>query len=214
MLELPHDLNDWFTLIVSAITIIGTIIIIVKGVFKPIWEKVVNFYKRADAMPNKLDATLELLNNRVLPFMESFQYEFSKNSGKSIKDQITRIDNAVRLSELRSKMIADKYLPIGQYECDANGKWTWVNNTMVEIFGLSKDAMLDNGWLTAVKDDERMDVWLNWKRYIEHRIPYEDEFNIISPDGKSYIRVRSSAMALTAIDGKILSYYGDVVKVD
>ena len=83
------------------------------------WKMLIQPLKKLIKTQENFEKTL---NETVLPLIKSLDKELSKNGGKSIKDQINRIDDAVALAELRSKMIASNLITTGAYECDAEGR--------------------------------------------------------------------------------------------
>jgi PAS domain-containing protein len=153
------------------------------------------------------------LNDKVLPVINSLEKEFSKNGGKSIKDQINKINDAVSLAELRSKMIASNLMTTGAYECNSQGECTWVNRAMCEMFGLTFDQCLGNGWLSGLIGIDRADIWKNWIESINLDIPYEAEYIVHNHTTNKKLRVRSSAVSHKSVDGKILGFYGTIIKI-
>lgn len=207
---------DWLTwfgtvtgLIVSIVTIIMFIIAGWKLIISPI--KKVNKLLTDNSV--KLNKALDTIDNDLVPFMKSMTAEFSKNSGKSIKDQLTRIDENTKLSNMRIRLIATNVVSTGTFECDETGKTVWVNKALSDMFGLDKDEMLDNGWLTAVVDNERSEVWTEWIFSINNKIPYESEYNVYNKKSNTTFKVRVVAIANKTDTGKILGYFGTVVKI-
>lgn len=202
-----------FEIIVAGFAILGTIYSTYRWIMVPIKNKVSTFCDKIDNIFSTVDKLSKIEDEKVLPFIDSFQKEFSRNSGKSIKDQITRIDNNTRLSELRSKLVLNNLLTTGVYECDANGECIWVNKTLCEMYGMSFEEMLGKGWLSAVADDERTEVWENWLDDINYGIPHEGEYNIVNKKTGLKFKCRVSVVAHKTVDGKILGYHGTVIKI-
>lgn len=183
------------------------------GGWKLIIKPIKTILELQKAQTVKLEWMDTKMNNQVLPIINSLEREFSKNGGKSIKDQINRIDDAVSLAELRSKMIASNLLTTGAFECDATGNYTWANKAACDMFGLSLEDFIGKGWLMGVSDDERATVWKTWLESIQLDIPYEIEFNVIHRQTHNTFRVRAVAIPHKTVDKKILGYYGTIVKV-
>jgi PAS domain S-box-containing protein len=211
--------------VIQSILAIGTILVmgygglrlILRPIFNtlvfPVFEKIKSFITSAIEVPKKLDENMKILKDEVLPFISSFQYEFNKNSGKSLKDQITRIDDNVKLAELRSKLVSNMFLNVGVYECDTQGNTVWVNKALCELFGLSFEEMMNNGWLSAVDEQQRSDVWEQWHDNIKHGIPHESEFIVHNRKSNKTFKVRSTAMTHKANDGRVLGYYGNIIEI-
>lgn len=217
---------DSLSSVLLILQIVGAIIAIVgsiwgvlysfgRFIFKPL-KRIYNEFESFNLILNNLsDDVIRLKHaheHAILPMIESFHREFSTNGGKSIKDQITRIDDNTRLSELRSKLIATTLITSGSFECDAHGNWTWANKALADLFGLSLEEMLGNGWLAAVQEHDRMDIWDNWKNAILNNIPYEGVFTIINRKTRKSFQCRANAFQHKAVDGRILGYYGTIVK--
>jgi len=174
------------------------------------WKMLIQPIKKLIKTQENFEKTL---NETVLPLIKSLDKELSKNGGKSIKDQINRIDDAVALAELRSKMIASNLITTGAYECDAEGRCTWVNKAYCEMFGLTFEEAKGNGWLTSVDELERIEVWKKWLESIALDIPYETEYMVYNHINNNKFRVRSVAVAHKSVDRKILGFYGTVIKL-
>ena len=170
-------------------------------------------FKTIDKVLIELNTIKNDMTNNIMPVINSISSEFSKNGGKSIKDRIQRIDDLVVLSELRSKMIASNLITTGAYECDINGETTWVNKALCEIFGLSMEDMMGNGWLKAEVDKDRATVWKNWLDAVKNDIPHEAEYTVRNQKTNDRFRVRATTIAHKTIDGKILGYYGTIIKI-
>lgn len=161
----------------------------------------------------KLNRAIDTIDNDLLPFVRSMTEKFSKNSGKSIKDQIDRIDENTKLSELRIKLIATNLVTTGIFECAPDGTCIWVNRALADMFGMERQEMLENGWLLAVNDEERAEVWDEWVYSIQNHIPYEAEYTVHNKKTKENFKVRVMAIANKADSGKILGYFGTVIKL-
>ena len=184
------------------------------GGFIWIIRPIENLIKGIKANSTKFDNIIDLLNNRVVPFIDNMNHEFSPNSGKSIKDQINRIDDALRLAELRSKLIASNLLTTtGVYECSPDGDCTWANNAFCDMLGLSQDEVIGSGWLNGVMGTDRLRVWEDWQTSIEQDIPYECIFTIVNRRTREEIPVRANAITHKSIADKNLGFYGTVIKV-
>jgi PAS domain S-box-containing protein len=209
-------MSEWLSHLLIVIEIIiglVTIIGFLWGGFIWVIRPIRNLITQTKTNGDHICRVVELLDNKVVPFMDSMTHEFSPNSGKSIKDQMNRIDDSIRLGELRSKMISNSLVSTGAYECRADGNCTWVNNALSEMYGLDKDQMLGQGWLSAVKFNERQTVWETWHNAIINDIPYESEYTVVNQKKRNEFRVRTVAVAHKNLDGDVLGYYGTVLSI-
>jgi len=209
---------DGIANILEIVISIITINSIIYGVFhkfikKPLEEKYKYFkntLQSTNAIAQEVQSTM---NTQLVPFMKSFQEEFSTNSGKSIKDRITRIDNSLKKEELRNKLLADSLLTIGAYECNADGDCVWANKALCDMFGMSFTDMTGNGWLSAICEPDRKRVWKDWLENIQLDIPYDSVYAVCNVESGEKYSCRAHAVAHRDIKGNILGYYGTVVRL-
>lgn len=161
----------------------------------------------------KLNKALDKIENEITPFVNSIKREFSENSGKTLKDQLIRIENGLRINDMRVKAIAMNLVNDGIYECDGEGKCTWVNKALAELWGMDKEEMLGAGWLSAIKAEDREETWQVWQYAIKNNIPYEAEYIVMNKKTGEKIPVRTVAFALRDIKNNTVSLLGTVVRV-
>ncbi len=161
----------------------------------------------------KLNKALGTIDNTLIPFMNSIQKEFNVNSGKTLKDQLTRIEDNLMLNDARIKTFTMNFSEIGFYECDPAGRCVWVNRAMSEIWGREKQELLGAGWLSGILEDDREEVWDKWQYSIIHRTPYEADYTIINAESNERIKVRTRAICLVGADGVVMSYLGHIVRI-
>lgn len=201
-------------IVISIITINGILYgIFHKFIKKPMTEKY-NYFKNTLHSTNLITQEMQTtMQTQVVPFMKSFSDEFSTNSGKSIKDRITRIDNSLKKEELRNKLLADSLLTIGAYECNSDGDCVWANKALCDMFGMSFADMMGNGWLSAICEPDRKRVWKDWLENIQLDIPYDSVYNVCNVESGEKYSCRAHAVAHRDIKGNILGYYGTVVRI-
>lgn len=210
------ELMPWLT---NTLTILELCIAIISilgflwGSFIWVIKPIKNLIHDSKINAKQNTSIIKTLDEKIIPFIESMTHEFNPNSGKSIKDQLNRIDDAVRLGELRSKMISNSLVTTGAYECDKNGNCTWVNNALAELSGMSKDEMLGQGWLSSVKYTERQKVWEDWHAAVINDIPFESEYTVVNQKTRTETRVRTVAVAHKSLDYEVLGFYGTLFAV-
>lgn len=207
---------EWISWIDSLMAIIASAITIIVFVYGG-WQWIIKPIRQANKLLTensvKLNKTIDIIDSEILPFIKSMTTEFTKNSGKSIKDQITRIDENIKRSDLRIKLIATNLVTTGIFECDAEGKCVWVNRALADMFGLEREEMLDTGWLSAVVDDERNEVWMDWMYCINNHIPYEAEYSVHNKKRDTTFRIRVVAVATKNEHNRVLGFFGTTIKV-
>lgn len=197
-------------IIIAVITINGILFGLFHKYVKKPYQAFVAKMENIDISTQK---TNNEINNHLVPFMKSFQEEFSTNSGKSIKDRITRIDNSIKKEEIRNKLLADSLTMIGTYECDNKGDCVWANKSLCDMFGLNLQEMYGRGWLAAICEEERTEVWVNWIENIKFNIPYEATYKVCNlKTGEAFV-CRTNAVEHRDTAGNIVGYYGTVVRL-
>ena len=73
--------------------------------------------------------------------------------------------------------------PTGLWMSDEQGAITYVNQTWIDWVGLSFDSQLNDGWISAIHDDDRDRVRAKFISDTSIRNAYEAEFRIIHVDG-------------------------------
>lgn len=156
-------------------------------------------------------------DDTVLPVIEFIKKEFSVNSGKSIMDRISRIDDNTRLAELRSKLIASNLVTTCMVEFDKAGELVWANKAFLNITGLDLEQAKNNGWFLSIDEDDRERVWNLWKHSLETKIPFESEFVIkhYSDNTSKHMKcvIHPHKSIANTVDN-ILGYYGTMVEIN
>lgn len=161
----------------------------------------------------KLNKTLNLIDSKIVPFMESIEKEFAINSGKTIKDQLVRIEDNLMVNDMRVKALNMNNSAVGMYECDEKGACVWLNDVVAEIWGREKHDLLDSGWLTGISSEEREEVWEKWLYSVTHHIPYEDRYTVVNAKSGEEIKIETTALCLKGSSGKVLAYLGTVTRL-
>lgn len=178
------------------------------------WRMIIVPIKKVCESIQKMEKTQ---STEVLPVINSIKNQFSVNSGKSIMDRISRIDDNTRLAELRSKLIASNLVTTCMLEFDKTGELTWANKAFLDLSGLQLEQVKNNGWFVCVSEDDRERVWDLWKHSLETRIPFESEFQVKNQLNHEHRQVKCVVHPHKSIssspDGGILGYYGTMVEI-
>jgi PAS domain S-box-containing protein len=129
------------------------------------------------------------------------------NGGSSLKDTVIRINEMLCVLNSRSLFTLDR-ADIGLFECDRSGMCTFANSAMSNIFGLAQEELKGNGWLQAIDENERYEVWDAWHKMIEDNIPYDTTYLVINRDSKKRFQCRSTAKPHFDSRKGILGYIG------
>jgi PAS domain S-box-containing protein len=135
------------------------------------------------------------------------------DSTNAADGKISRISEIVERNEMRWLALQSR-LTIAVFECDSEGNCTFANPAICELFNLSREQMLGNGWLNKVgrTPEQREHIWHDWQQSIKNNIPYEAYYEIRKASGE-YITCRATAMAYRDSSGKVLFFSGTVEKL-
>lgn len=204
---------DILNTVLVLVEILGGAGVIVGGVwavFKSIVQPIKDMSQKVNIIDSSLTNTVNQINNDVLPVINSLSKEFSKNSGKSIMDKISRMDDSIRLAELRSKLLASNLTITGVIEFDKDGNYVWGNEYMTDLTGMESSKLLDNGWILPIKESDRPRVWSQWNNSVVHDIPFDTEFTFINHKNNISNAVKCTILPHKTVDGKILGFHGSI----
>jgi len=118
--------------------------------------------------------------------------ELTPNHGSSVKDKIDKIkenvDENTKVTKqicLRQRWILDnREEPI--FECDADGKCTWVNEKYCQLTKFSPSYLLENGWKNVIHEDDRERVLNEWNSALKDKRSSTCSYRIIDHDRVVY----------------------------
>lgn len=97
--------------------------------------------------------------------------------------------------------------PLGIYQTDAEGRMLYTNESWQKISGLTHTESLNEGWLRSIHPEDRDTVLRMWKKSIEEKDFYRQEFRFVTKDNE--VRwISSQASPITTAEGKIVGYVG------
>lgn len=79
--------------------------------------------------------------------------------------------------------ILAKASPVGLFRTNAFGQCEYVNDKWREIAGMSTEDAVGDGWIGAIHEDDREEVFEEWNRCSEEGIDFSLEYRFQAPDG-------------------------------
>lgn len=73
--------------------------------------------------------------------------------------------------------------PVGLFEADARGRYTFVNARWCEMAGLTPDEARGDGWMEAIHADDRERVISAWRRLVRTDEAFQAEYRLVLPSG-------------------------------
>jgi PAS domain S-box-containing protein len=118
--------------------------------------------------------------------------EVKPNSGTSLKDQVAKIEkqvchdsNLINTICMRQKWILDNR-PEPIFECDTDGKCTWVNEKYCQLLKHDVDYFLGNGWKNGVYGEDLEMVEKEWERAIKDKRSSISTYRVVDREGGVY----------------------------
>lgn len=184
----------------------GAVLTIVKF-WKRIWPTVKGAFT--------MIARLQRVENHVGQIntkLDSILKELQPNGGSTIKDTVTRIDNALTVNVERQRVFNNDSMN-GLMETDAEGNCVWANSTYLGIVGRTIESVLGKGWVNTIQASERDRVMTEWDDALEEDREFEYEYHVVTTRGeRKMVRIRS--MKLRDSNGTTVGYIKTVTPVN
>ncbi len=118
---------------------------------------------------------------------------------------------ALGASERRFRELSEAS-PVGVFHTDAGGRCTYTNSRWHEIYGLSLDQSLGEGWCHGVHPDDRASVFEQWRQAAQVESEFSMQFRVRRPDGVVR-QVRSRGRPVLGDGGEVSGYVGVVADI-
>lgn len=139
---------------------------------------------------------------------------FGENPAEKIKTALLNLQRAQSIAEIERQLFS-KHLNLGTYVCSPDGQCTAVNQTLVELFGLSREQFIGFGWTEAIIPEDRLKTIEVWKRSVAERSAYDATYTVYNRITKTKRRMRTHAYSVLDIETKVLlCYVGFVIPID
>ncbi len=122
-----------------------------------------------------------------------------------------RDERALREAESLYRRLATM-APVGLFQTDAAGNYTFVSDRWCAITGLDREAALGQGWVQAIHGDDRQNVIDAWRLAIWQATPFNADCRFVTQGGAIHWGA-CSAHPLRDAAGDLLGHIGTVVDV-
>lgn len=102
--------------------------------------------------------------------------------------------------------------PVGLFETDVGGRYTYVNERWCEMTGLAPQEALGDGWIQAIHPADRDRIVSERRRLVETGEPFKLEYRFRTPAGVS-LWVEGSVRAERDASGMVTRYVGVVADI-
>ena len=98
-----------------------------------------------------------------------------------IRLDVTTSNHAVHL-QLRTLAA---FAPIGIFQGDAEANFIFVNQSWLDISGLTLEESLGDGWTRCVHPEDLPKLIKSWKQAVAQQTSFESKYRLIRPSGES-----------------------------
>ena len=198
--ELTQSLRENAALITG---VSAALIVVWRYVFKPFRTLIVALKEHSEGIAH------------ILPLLSAGRERWPQSLGDgSFLNYIDILDARVAHNECRTEVILD-LSPHPIYECspDDGGGCIFANEHLCDLFGLSEEDMLGNGWIEGIEPEERERVYTIWTSAVEKKIPYECSYTIRNVKTGKRFNATTRALPLHH-DEKLIGYLGIFSKIE
>ncbi|MFY7864188.1 PAS domain-containing protein [Roseateles sp.] len=129
--------------------------------------------------------------------------------GRRALRAVKQVSRQMAESEARFRALSES-MPIGVFEIDTQGQFTYANERLLSIFGLRRGQGL--AWTDVVHPDDRAVIAAQWAQALAEPRDMEGQFRVQLPDGTQR-HVRAFAKRQLDAGGQVLAFVGTVEDV-
>ncbi|MCX6692662.1 MAG: PAS domain S-box protein [Methanoregula sp.] len=116
------------------------------------------------------------------------------------------VDLALRESEKRYRMVGE-LIPYGVWMCDAQGRFTFLSDSFLDLIGLTLPECSAFGWVQRLPPVDRERTISDWKQCVQTGCIWDYEYRIIDRDGKEHF-ILSRGSPLYDERERVISWVG------
>jgi PAS domain S-box-containing protein len=158
-----------------------------------------------DRQPRQLDGKQrEVLKQLALTAAHALE-------GRRALRGVREAAGALAQSEARFRALSE-HAPLGVFHTDAQGRCSYTNPRWQQIYGLSLEQSLGDGWSRGLHGGDKAAVWRGWQQFATDGGNFDMEFRVVRPDG-TVRTVRAMARAVEDTTGGVSGFVGSVEDV-
>jgi PAS domain S-box-containing protein len=120
-------------------------------------------------------------------------------------------DSRVGMDDEHLRTLA-RVAPVGLFEANWQGCYTYVNDCWCELTGLTLVEALGDGWRQAICQEDRERVVSAWRRLIDAEVPFSLAFRLLTPGGTA-TWVQATATTIRDDSGQVVGQAGALIDV-
>lgn len=161
---------------------------------KNVWNTFNSMHSRVTTLESKISMAHEVNSrlNKLEEIYTEIRNEMTPNSGKSMKDVITRLDEKIghicdnsnyltgqfkKMEALQKSILNVSEIPT--FETDAKGGCIFVNKAYLNFTGRSFEEVKNFGWINIIHPDDRTKVKNEWDSAIRDSRNFELSFRVV-----------------------------------
>ena len=150
--------------------------------------------------------------SRAINSIDEISYLIKPNGGSSMSDRLHRIERALLYADARHKVLTSA-VNVALFETDEKGTCIWVSPEWTEISGIDNEHALENGWVNAIHEEEREEIFEEWKSAIEQRREFRRNYRMVHNKTGNIIYVRCITRTLKDHKNNIVGIVGMVKRL-
>ncbi len=136
--------------------------------------------------------------------VQDIEKTFGREAGVALRRMVETLHQKIDMKDIRLDIL-ENTLSIGIYLCDGDGKCTYANKTLADMFNMDKERMMGYGWLEPIVNKKA--AYETWKFAVDNRIPYSDTYDVSTELG---VRTYKTMAEPSIKDDIVLGYVGVV----
>lgn len=165
-----------------------------------------------DRKPGRLDdRQRQILSHLAKAAADLLEGRRALHAERRLREEFALATRDLAVSEERFRTLSEAS-PLGVFATDPHGLCLYNNSRWQEIYGLSLEESLGDGWSSTIHPEDREAVFSEWQRSAEAGQDFDMEFRIKRPAGPvRYVRAQSRPSRDQ--DGTITGHIGSVEDV-
>jgi len=159
-----------------------------------------------DLQEIKQNHDLELLKKNEQ--IENWHLEYLKVI-KEIDQHKIKLD---RTNRAMRRLLVKMEVPY--WECDSEGKLAYVNGAWLQLFGISNEQAMSEGWLAAIPEEDRESLLSEWNSRVIDQSEGTIEFFVINQITNEKIKLKSVYAMIFDDDYNITKIIGVSIRMD
>lgn len=121
------------------------------------------------------------------------------------------MEKALKESEQLFRSLANM-APVGIFRTDEDGKYTFTNDYLGTLTGLSRDEILDHGWMKGIHTEDQDRFQTAWQIAVKEKAPFKEEHRLQKQNGDE-VWVISEAHPIEANGDGLKGYFGAIMDI-